>query len=117
MALVFDRGLNNNTPHMPQTHPLEEPGVSSRFIEPCIMVIFGATGDLTARKLFPAIYNLAREGQLPSQFACVAFARRDKTNEQFREEMRQAINIYSRSKPIDEALWKNFQEKIFYHRS
>jgi glucose-6-phosphate 1-dehydrogenase len=98
-------------------HPLEEPGVSSRFIEPCVLVIFGATGDLTARKLFPAIYNLCREGQLPPQFACVAFARRDKSNEEFREEMKQAINSYSRVKPIDEALWKNFQEHIYYHRS
>src|SRR5271170_8316136 len=59
-------------------HPLEERGVSSRFIEPCILVIFGATGDLTARKLLPAIYNLAREGQLPTQFACIGFARREK---------------------------------------
>ncbi len=101
----------------PTPHPLEEPGVSSRFIEPCILVIFGATGDLTARKLFPAIYNLVREGQLPSQFACVGFARRDKTHEQFREEMREAINMHSRVKPIDEALWKNFKEQIFYHRS
>ena len=57
-------------------HPLEEPGVSSRFIEPCILVIFGATGDLTARKLLPAIYNLAREGQLPAQFACVGFRKK-----------------------------------------
>lgn len=99
------------------SHPLHEQGVSSRFIEPCILVIFGATGDLTARKLFPAIYNLSREGQLPSQFACVGFARREKTHEQFREEMREAINKYSRVKPIDEAIWKNFQEQIFYHRS
>ncbi len=71
----------------PSAHPLDEPGISSRFIEPCILVIFGATGDLTGRKLFPAIYNLVREGQLPSQFACVGFARRDKTHEQFRDEM------------------------------
>ena len=103
---------------MPQTtHPLYEQGVSSRVIEPCILVIFGATGDLTARKLFPAIYNLVREGQLPSQFACVGFARREKTHEEFREEMRQAINTFSRVKPIDEAVWKNFQEHIFYYRS
>lgn len=104
---------------MPQTtvHPLDEPGISSRFIEPCILVIFGATGDLTGRKLIPAIYNLAREGQLPSQFACIGFARREKTHEQFREEMRQAINTHSRVKPIDDALWKNFKEQIFYHRA
>ncbi len=98
-------------------HPLEEPGVSSRFIEPCILVIFGATGDLTARKLLPAIYNLAREGQLPPQFACVGFARRDKTHEQFRQEMKEAVASFSRVKPIDEALWKNFQENLYYHKS
>jgi len=99
------------------SHPLEEPGMSSRFIDPCILVIFGASGDLTARKLIPAIYNLAREGQLPPQFACVGFARRDKTHEQFREEMKAAINSYSRVKPIDEALWATFKEQLFYHKS
>lgn len=102
---------------MATLHPLEEPGVSGRFIEPCILIIFGATGDLTARKLMPAIYNLAREGQLPAQFACIGFARKEKTNEQFREEMKQAISSFSRVKPIDETLWKHFQEQIFYHRS
>ncbi len=99
------------------TNPLEEKGQASRFIDPCVIVIFGATGDLTSRKLFPAIYNLAREGQLPSQFACVGFARREKTNEQFREEMHEAINKFSRVKPADESLWKTFQEQIFYHIS
>jgi glucose-6-phosphate 1-dehydrogenase len=98
-------------------HPLEEPGLSSRFVEPCILVIFGATGDLTARKLVPALYNLAREGQLPSQFACVGFARRAKTHEQFRNEMHDAINSFSRVKPIEESLWNNFKEHIFYHQS
>lgn len=99
------------------SHPLSEPGVSSRVIEPCIIVIFGATGDLTARKLLPALYNLAREGQLPSQFACVGFARRDKTHEQFREEMKLAISNFSRVKPIDESLWNHFQERLYYHKS
>lgn len=99
------------------SHPLEEPGMSSRFIDPCILVIFGATGDLTARKLIPAIYNLAREGQLPPQFACVGFARRDKTHEQFRAEMKEAISSFSRIKPIDEHLWSTFKEQLFYHKS
>ena len=98
-------------------HPLSEPGVSGRFIEPCILVIFGASGDLTARKLLPALYNLAREGQLPPQFAVVGFARREKSHQQFRDEMKQAVISFSRVKPLDEALWKNFQEQIYYHRS
>lgn len=44
---------------------LEEPGLSARNTDPCVLVIFGATGDLTSRKLTPAIYNLGKEGLLP----------------------------------------------------
>ena len=98
-------------------NPFQEQGLSPRFAEPCILVIFGATGDLTARKLLPAIYNLAREGQLPPQFACVGVARREKTHEQFRSEMKDAIGKFSRVKPVDEAIWKNFENNLFYHTS
>ncbi len=85
--------------------------------ESCVLVIFGATGDLTARKLVPALYNLARNGQLPAHFACVGFARRDKSHEQFREEMHQAVSEFSRVKPIDPNLWQTFSEQLYYHRS
>lgn len=85
--------------------------------DPCMMVIFGATGDLTSRKLFPALYNLAVDGQLPKNFACVAFARRDKSDQEFRDEMYKAVSQFSRNKPIDEDLWKTFSAKVFYHRS
>lgn len=97
--------------------PLTESNRSAKIAESCILVIFGATGDLTARKLIPALYNLAREGQLPAHFACLGFARREKTNEIFRDEMRGAVSKYSRSKPIDMDLWKSFQDKLFYHQS
>lgn len=85
--------------------------------EPCIMVIFGATGDLTSRKLFPALYNLALDGQLPENFACIAFARREKSDQEFRAEMLKAVNEFSRTKPVDKALWDTFSAKIFYHKS
>lgn len=98
-------------------HPLEEEGQATRILDPCILLIFGATGDLTARKLLPALYNLSRESQLPPQFACVGFARRPKTNEQFREETKTAINSFSRVKPIDEKIWSHFQEQLYYHCS
>jgi glucose-6-phosphate 1-dehydrogenase len=98
-------------------HPFEEEIKTTKVAAPCIFVIFGATGDLTARKLVPALYNLAREGQLPAHFACVGFARRDKSHEIFRDEMRQAIEQFSRSKPIDNNLWDNFKQQLFYHRS
>lgn len=85
--------------------------------EGCILVIFGATGDLTARKLIPALYNLARENQLPSNFACVGFARREKTDESFRQEMFEAVKKFSRVQPIDQVLWDKFSQNLFYHRS
>lgn len=98
-------------------HPLEEPNRATRTIDPCVIVIFGATGDLTGRKLAPALYNLGREGMLPANFATVGFARRDKTHEQFREEVKKDVSSYSRVKPIDENFWKNFEQKLYYHKS
>lgn len=98
-------------------NPLEEPGRSQRNIDPCILVIFGATGDLTGRKLAPAIYNLGKDGLLPANFACVGFARRDKKDEQFREELKKDVSEFSRTKPLDETCWNSFQEQLFYHQS
>jgi glucose-6-phosphate 1-dehydrogenase len=98
-------------------HPLEEAGRSSRNIDPCVLVIFGATGDLTGRKLAPALYNLGKEGMLPPNFACVGFARREKSHQQFREEIKEDISTYSRTKPIEDHFWNHFQEQFFYHQS
>jgi glucose-6-phosphate 1-dehydrogenase len=80
------------------------------------LVIFGATGDLTRRKLVPGLYNLAQQHLLPDHFAVVGFARREKTHEQFRVEMRQAVEQFARY-PLDEALWKTFADGLYYHRS
>lgn len=101
---------------MTTSNPLTDRSQNEKVASPCIMVIFGASGDLTHRKLVPALYNLSREGLLPSHFACVGFARRDKSNEQFRNEMLEGINKYSRVK-ADSDLWRSFSEQIFYHRS
>jgi glucose-6-phosphate 1-dehydrogenase len=102
---------------MMKEHPFEELGRSVRNVDPCVLVIFGATGDLTGRKLAPAVYNLGRDGLLPAHFACVGFARREKSHAEFRSEMKSAINSYSRVKPVDETFWNNFQEQLFYHQS
>ncbi|SPN73387.1 Glucose-6-phosphate 1-dehydrogenase,glucose-6-phosphate 1-dehydrogenase,glucose-6-phosphate dehydrogenase,Glucose-6-phosphate dehydrogenase, C-terminal domain [Chlamydia serpentis] len=88
----------------------------SRICPPCILVIFGATGDLTARKLLPALYHLTKEGRLSDQFVCVGFARRAKTHEEFCQEMKQAIMQFSLSE-LDIKVWERFQERLFYHRS
>lgn len=101
----------------PFENPLQENTRMTKIADPCIMVIFGATGDLTSRKLLPALYNLAQDGQLPAHFACVGFARRSKTDDEFREEMYEAINKFSRTKPIDNEIWNSFKEQLFYHQS
>ena len=85
--------------------------------QPCAIVIFGATGDLTARKLLPAIYNLTREGLLSPSTVVIGFARRPKTDDQFRQEMLEAVNRFSRSKPIDPAIWRDLCARTYYHQS
>ncbi|AEB41839.1 glucose-6-phosphate dehydrogenase [Chlamydia pecorum] len=84
---------------------------------PCVMIIFGATGDLTARKLLPALYHLTKEGRLSKKFVCVGFARREQSHEQFRDAMKHAITMFSSSSEIDIKVWEDFQSRIFYHRS
>jgi glucose-6-phosphate 1-dehydrogenase len=84
--------------------------------EPFILVIFGASGDLTQRKLIPALYGLLHDGLLPERFAVVGFARREKSDDAFREELRGAVNAFSRLRPIDDALWRRLAGRIFYHQ-
>lgn len=98
-------------------HPFEEIDQTYRNLDPCIAVIFGATGDLTARKLMPALYNLKREGGLPTHFACVGFARRDKSNEVFQSEMQTAVAQFSRTQPVDPSIWASFADQLYYHQS
>ncbi len=91
--------------------------MARRTIEPCAIVIFGATGDLTKRKLVPALVNLAHEGQLPSGFAVVGYARRPKTNEEFRAELFEGVKQFSRFNPVNPAVWDAFSQGIFYHQA
>ncbi len=97
-------------------NPLRE-GLSSRPLpQPCSVVIFGASGDLTYRKLIPALYNIAADGDLPAALSVVGFARREKTDETFRTELEEAARKFSRS-GVDDEVWSSFAERIFYHRS
>ena len=97
-------------------NPLRE-GIANRLApEPCTLVIFGATGDLTHRKLIPALYNLAAEGALPPAITIVGFARREKTTEEFRTELEVSTRKFSRT-PVSDDLWKSFASSIIYHRS
>ena len=103
--------------HSSSNNPLREGLRLERIPVPNAMVIFGASGDLTKRKLLPALFNLACDNLLPQEFAVVGFARREKTHAEFREEMVQAIAQFSRNKNYDSNLLRNFAERIFYYAS
>jgi glucose-6-phosphate 1-dehydrogenase len=82
---------------------------------PCVMVIFGASGDLTKRKLLPALYNLAQQGLLSKQFAIIGFAVDDFTTESFRKTLSGEISGFA-SAPLEAKLWDWFLERIYYVR-
>jgi glucose-6-phosphate 1-dehydrogenase len=86
-----------------QENPLVE-GLERQPVHPTTLVIFGATGDLAHRKLLPALYNLAHEGSLPERFNLIGTSRSEKTHEDFRAEMKDSIQKYSRTPPKPEVL-------------
>jgi glucose-6-phosphate 1-dehydrogenase len=96
--------------------PNPSAGQPARSAAPCTIVIFGASGDLTQRKLVPALYNLRHDGLLPDGCALVGFARRPKSDEQFREEMREGVAAHSRTS-IEQAAWDAFATTVRYHQS
>ena len=80
-------------------------------------VVFGATGDLTRRKLIPALYELQLAGKLPEDFHIIGFARRDWTDEFLRQTLREGVEEFSRTKPVDQAVMDHLINKAFYNRS
>src|SRR5258708_4011779 len=82
---------------------------------PCVMVILGASGDLTKRKLLPALCNLAQDNLLPPQFAIVGFATNDYTTESFRKMLGEEIPKYAPA-PVDLKFWEGIAERIYYVR-
>jgi len=95
-------------------NPLREGLRLQRTPEPCALVIFGASGDLTKRKLVPALYNLDLERLLPNNISIVGMARRPIPTDEFRNQMRDGINAFSRKRPVDPAVWANFSRNIAY---
>jgi glucose-6-phosphate 1-dehydrogenase len=91
-------------------------GAERRTPDPCSIVIFGASGDLTARKLIPAFYHLCKDKQMPATFRIIGFARREKTDESWRNELRADLDKFSRTKPVDETVWQEFSRNLFYCR-
>ena len=98
---------------LPETVPVDAPDRKGRPAGPCLMVIFGASGDLTKRKLIPALYNLLRGGYLPENFAVVGFAFDALTTGQFRDEISRAASELSEA-PIEPESWSRFVERLYY---
>src|SRR5262249_26715626 len=106
----------NRTADQPEPNPLRA-GLSARPVpQPCSIVIFGATGDLTHRKLVPALYNLAADGELPPDVATAGFARRNKVDDETRRALEEPTRNFSRQPARDE-IWNTFAQSIFYHQS
>lgn len=95
-------------------NPLREGLRLQRTPEPCTLVIFGASGDLTRRKLVPALYNLELEQLLPNNISIVGMARRPIATDDFRNQMREGINAFSRKRPVDPVTWGNFAKRVEY---
>jgi glucose-6-phosphate 1-dehydrogenase len=82
--------------------------------EPCAVVVFGASGDLAHRKLLPALYNLAAAAHLPASFGLVGVSKTEYSHDEFQSDMREAVGKFSRTKPIDEEVWKDFAAGLRY---
>src|ERR1700687_165005 len=82
-------------------------------VEPCSIVIFRASGDLTGRKLIPAFYNLFSEKLMPPNFRILGFARRPKTDEAWRQELSESLKTFSRA-PVQAETWNDFAPHLNY---
>lgn len=93
-------------PQSTRPYPLEEADI----------VLFGATGDLTHRKIAPALYRLHRAGVLPAGGRILGMARRPLTDDEFRAGLKEACRVHHGHEPFDEAAWKDFASRIRYHQ-
>jgi glucose-6-phosphate 1-dehydrogenase len=100
----------------PEDNPLATGLSEYRSAAPALMVIFGGTGDLSGRKLLPALYNLARNRLLPAGFALVGAALDDLDDDRFRELAGKHIREHSRTQPVDEKTLEAFLHDVFYQR-
>jgi glucose-6-phosphate 1-dehydrogenase len=99
---------------IPDQNPLAGPDGSERMPDPCVMVIFGASGDLTKRKLIPAIFDLDRQGLLPAGFTIVGVGRTQMDHDAFRAHLHEAMKEFGAMRPADDPLWDTFARGLHY---
>ena len=88
--------------------------LGKRPIPPTVIVIFGASGDLTSRKLVPALFNLLMDGLLPDKFFLIGYGRKAVSDEEFRETLKTSLNAYSR-RPIGNDIWSKLAPCTSFH--
>ncbi len=96
-------------------NPLREGLASARAAERCMLVIVGATGDLTVRKLMPALFSLHCDGLLPRGFSVVGTSRHPLTDAEFRERMHEGVAQFSRYGGAIDTAWEDFAAGLFFH--
>jgi glucose-6-phosphate 1-dehydrogenase len=115
-----DLRLSRDGRRRPPTRALENPlreGLRlERIPSPCVLVLFGGTGDLSMRKVLPALYQLWRTNLLPHEFVVLAIGRRDYDDETYRAEVRTGLESFARVQPLDEVACASFADHIDYHR-
>lgn len=99
---------------LPETNPLQDSLRFDRRVPPCAVVIFGANGDLTKRKLIPALYRLFYERRISENFAVIGNSRTAMSDDQFRERMKESVSKFLEDAPFDEGVWKSFAQCLFY---
>ncbi|MDQ6676054.1 MAG: glucose-6-phosphate dehydrogenase, partial [Acidobacteriota bacterium] len=114
--LRFKNGALPMLPYgeVPPENPFHDTLRFERKTPECIAVIFGANGDLTKRKLLPALYRLAYERRLSPGFAVLGISRTPLSDDQFRGKMREAVQRFAEHSEFDPALWDSFARGLFY---
>ncbi len=97
-----------------ESNPFQDPNRFERRVPPCQIVIFGANGDLTKRKLLPALYRLAYERRLPAAFSVIGNSRTEMSDDDFRAKMKESVQKFLEDSPFEEALWASFARNIHY---
>ena len=99
---------------MPIQNPFQDPLRFERRVPECVVAIFGANGDLTKRKLMPALYRLAYDRRLSAGFAVVGISRTPMGDDQFREKMLESVKQFSEDTKFDSDVWDAFAAGLFY---
>src|SRR5262249_35414528 len=95
-------------------NPFQDPLRFDRHVPECIMVIFGANGDLTKRKLMPALYRLAYDRRRSTGFSVIGISRTEMTDDAFRGKMCESVKQFVNDGAFDAEVWNTFAQGIFY---